>query len=111
MSGRRSHVRFAVAPAAEGVIRVPQDIHVQTNGGSEVVVVSPSPAVVGEHLTLELFEEGSSSVVHVEVAESRPIVVDGVVRHRLRLRIVALSDDADRTPGAMDGFDANENEQ
>lgn len=108
MSGRRSHARFAVTPAAEGVVRVPRDIHVQTNGGSDLVVVSPSPGVLGEHLTLELFEAGPSSIVRVQVVESRPVVVDGVVRHRLRLRIAALSDGAEdiEIPGAMD-FDAN----
>jgi len=106
MSGRRSHVRFAVTPAAEGVVRVPRDIHVETTAGGEFIVVSPSPGVIGEDLTLELFEAGSSSIVHVQVAESGPIVMDGVVRHRLRLRIAALCDSSDKTPGLMD-LDAN----
>jgi hypothetical protein len=100
-------MRFTVTPGAEGVVRIPRDIHVQMNAGGELVVVSPSPGMPGEHLTLEIFEAGSSSIVRVQVAESRPVVVDGLVRHRLRLRIGASSDGVDKTPPAMDR-DAND---
>ena len=91
MSGRRSHARFAITPAAEGVVRVPRDVHVQTTAGSDLIVISPSPGVINERLRLELFDTGSCSSLHVQVAESRPIVVDGLVRHRLRLLVEGLS--------------------
>ena len=103
MSGRRSHARFAINPAAEGVVRVPRDVQVQTTAGSDLVVISPSPGIIDEHLSLELFDNGSCSRLRVQVAESRPIVVDGTVVHRLRLRVEALSQAA---RGAVD-VDAN----
>ena len=99
MSGRRSHARFAVNPPAEGVIRVPRDVQIQTTAGSDLVVISSVPGVVDEHLNLELFNNGSCSNLRVQVAESRPIVVDGLVRHRLRLRVETLSQ---RAPGVGD---------
>jgi hypothetical protein len=97
MSGRRSHARFAVTPPAEGVVRVPRDVLVQTDEGRELVVISPSPGVIDEYLNLELSDAGPGSSLRVQVAGSRPIVVEGAVRHRLRLRLVPPG--ADHAPG------------
>jgi hypothetical protein len=101
MSGRRKHARFAIAPPAEGVVRIPRDVIVQGGVGSDLVVVSPSPGTVDELLTLELFDKGSSARLRVKVAESRPMVVEGLVRHQLRLRVVSLFDALESPPGAV----------
>lgn len=97
MSGRRYHARFAVRPSPEGVVRVPRDVMVQTDGGSDVVVISPLPGVIGEVLILELSNGTHGASLRVQVAASGPIVVGSVVRHRLRLRII--------TPAPPDGSD------
>jgi hypothetical protein len=70
---------------------------VQTEDGSDVVVISPLPGVIGELLILELSDGTHDASFRVRVTASRPIVVGNVVRHRLRLRIV--------TPAPPEGSD------
>jgi hypothetical protein len=88
MSGRRSHVRFAVSPGPEGVLRVVRDVAVRCQGAGEMVAVSREPGVLDEQLVLEVPQADGVLAVRVQVAESRPVIVDGSVRHRIRLRIV-----------------------
>ena len=90
MSGRRSHVRFDVIPASEGALRLLRDVVVEGMKEDEAVVVSREPGVVGETLTLEIAGE-QASTGHATVVESRPVVVDGAIRHRLRLQHAAGS--------------------
>jgi hypothetical protein len=63
---------------------------IEEYGDKEVSVVSTAPAHRDELLTLDAAAPGMESVVavSVRVKESVPVLVDGVVRHRLRLAIV-----------------------
>lgn len=88
MSGRRSHARFAVSPAVEGVVRVLRDVMVQQNGDQELTVISREPGVLDECMALEIGESAEGVSMRVAVAESRPLIMDGSVRHRLRLRVI-----------------------
>lgn len=88
MSGRRSHVRFALSPAVEGVVRILRDVTVQQAGAGELTVISREPGVIDERMAIEIADRPAPTALQVEVAESRPLVVDGAVRHRLRLRVV-----------------------
>jgi hypothetical protein len=54
---------------------------------NEFWVVSALPARRGEELTLELAEPGRS--LTVRVLENSPVLVEGFIRHRLRLCVVA----------------------
>jgi hypothetical protein len=54
---------------------------------NEFWVLSVLPARCGEELTLELVEPGRS--LTVRVLENSPVLVEGFVRHRLRLSVVA----------------------
>ena len=83
MSGRRSHPRFAVLPSPEGVLRVLRDVVVQRTTLEEMVVVSRDPGVLGEVVSVHSPEEGAG--VTARVLESQLIMVDGSVRHQLRL--------------------------
>ena len=85
MSGRRSHVRFEVIPTSEGVLRLLRDVLVVSLEEAEAVVLSREPAVVGETLMLEIAGEQTSGG-QATVVECRPVIVDGTVRHRLRLQ-------------------------
>jgi hypothetical protein len=89
MSGRRSHPRFVVASPWEGLVRVLRDVVVTRTGDQELLVLSQAPGVAGEEMTLDLMGGGLAMALRVKVAESRPVVVDGAVRHRLRLEMVA----------------------
>ena len=85
MSGRRSHIRFELMPACEGRLRVLRDVIVISAEEREAAVLSRDAGVVGEIVILET-TAAPASRSHVTVVESRPVVVDGAVRHQLRLR-------------------------
>jgi hypothetical protein len=72
----------------EGALRVPTDVVVERQTANEVWVVSPAPAHRNELLTLDTTGSEPPAAMSVRVADSVPVVVDGVVRHRLRLAIV-----------------------
>jgi hypothetical protein len=94
MSGRRSHPRFAVANPWNGAIKLLSDIVVNRTEQHELLAISNSAAVVGEELSLDLFGGGQNIAMKVRVLESRPVIVDGTVRHRVRLGLPAVLRDA-----------------
>ena len=88
MSGRRSYPRFDITPSSEGVLRILRDVVVQRAQDEDLLVIGREAGVVGDVMTLEIAEPGSIGA-EVEVVESLPVIVDGTVRHSLRLRRVA----------------------
>ena len=89
MFGRRSHSRFTITPSSQGSLRVLRDVVVQPSSGPEVIAISREPGIVGEQLSVEVIAQDQSQSHEVQVAESRPIIVDGAVRHRLRLELIS----------------------
>ena len=85
MAGRRSHVRYSLVHPPEGVLRVMQDVLIQAAGGGEMVAISREAGVVGEAVSLAPGLEEQGRPLPARVVESQPVVVDGAVRHRLRL--------------------------
>ena len=77
-----------MAVPMEGSLRVAGDVVVERCTAQEIWVVSSSPARQDEVMTLDLTEFERPVVVNVRVVESVPVLVDGVVRHGLRLAIV-----------------------
>jgi hypothetical protein len=69
-------------------MRVLRDVVVDRTAGDELMAVSHAPGVVGEAMTLDLIGDGSSLALKVGVLESRPVIIAGAVRHRLRLRLL-----------------------
>jgi hypothetical protein len=88
MFGRRSHSRFTITPASEGFLRVLRDVVLQPSREGEIIAISREPGVVGEELTVEVLERDGSLNRAARVAESRPVIIEGAVRHRLRLELV-----------------------
>lgn len=67
-------------------MRVWRDVFVATElVGGELAVMSDVPGVVDEVLTLGLLGPEGQLDVRVKVLESNPQIVDGIVRHRLKL--------------------------
>jgi hypothetical protein len=93
MAGRRSHPRFAVANPWEGAVRILRDVVVDRTSRDEVMAVSQAPGVLGETMTLDLMGGGVSMGLRVKVLESRPVIISGAVRHRLRLGLLAPAAD------------------
>jgi hypothetical protein len=85
MSGRRSYHRYGVSEAG-GNLRVVRDVIVQRDVGHEFVVISDEPAAIGDLLTLERLVDGLPTAIEVAVVDSRPAIVNGSMRHRVRLK-------------------------
>jgi hypothetical protein len=51
----------------------------------ELVTISQTPAAIGEEMFLELFSGNDCVALKVRVLDSRPVVIAGSMRHRLRL--------------------------
>jgi hypothetical protein len=83
MAGRRREKRFDLRDA-EGVLRVLRDVIVRRGKGGELVAISPEAGLCGELLMIYLVGE-SDVGTPVRVVSSRPVVVNGHVRHRLQL--------------------------
>jgi hypothetical protein len=67
-------------------MRVWRDVFVSSEPiGGELAVMSDVPGVVDEVLTLGLLGPEGQLDVRVKVLESNPQIVDGIVRHRLKL--------------------------
>jgi hypothetical protein len=90
MSGRRQHERFQPGQPWDGTLRVMRDVIVQEAAG-ELVTIGQSPAAIGEVLTLDLAGGGHVVTCRVRVRESRPVIVNGHVRHRVRLELLERS--------------------
>ena len=93
MSGRRSHQRFAVLASPGGILRVMGDVVVQSVTAEQIVLVSRQPGIPGETVSVQSPDE-AETLITAQVLESQPTVVDGNVRHQLRLgRMVRTTTD------------------
>ena len=87
MLGRRSYKRFKVTPSAKGVMRVLRDVVVQWTRDNEWTAIGREAGVVGETLVLDLGVGELPLRYPVRVLESRPVIIEGTVRHQLRLQV------------------------
>lgn len=90
MSGRRGHRRLTISSPAGGAVRVLRDVVIDRMDHQELVVISQTPAVVGEGLSLELFSGRGCVELKVRVLDSRPVVIAGSMRHRLRVVVMTV---------------------
>ena len=90
MSGRRNHPRVTFLNS-RGVLRVSRDVVIEKAVGNEFVAVSSEPGVPGDVLTIAFSAEASRKTQTVRVSASRPVLVEGVVKHELRLQRVEES--------------------
>jgi hypothetical protein len=88
MRRTRRDTRYLLSRPWEGSLRIPGDVVVERHDEAlnELWVVSTSPAHREERLRLDLTSPRRS--LAVRVIESSPVLLDGVMRHRLRLAIV-----------------------
>ncbi len=88
MLDRRQHPRSALHESLSGTLRLVEDVVLESFGISEITIVSTVPARPDQHLAIAPFGGAPISTLNVVVTDSTPAVVDGVLRHRVRLRIV-----------------------
>ena len=87
MSGRRRHVRFAVLQSPQGMLRVLQDVVIQNARPDHTIALSHEPGVVGELVSVQFPQDDSD--IQAKVLDSQPVVIEGKVRHQLRLHHVS----------------------
>lgn len=84
MLGRRSHARVSLESGAEGVLTLARDIWVRVSDEGLLIAISRDAVAVGERVRVLLAEDDVD--VLAEIIESKPMVCDGAVRHRLVMR-------------------------
>jgi hypothetical protein len=90
MRDRRRDKRLKLTEPSEGTVKCFLDVIVQPSGKDEWIAISREPAHIGETLMLDVVvdEPGDGELrepAPVCVIESRPIILDGDMRHRIRL--------------------------
>ena len=83
MSGRRRHPRHVISNC-QGALRVLRVVTVRHSDDGDLVAISDEPRTCGEVLTVELMN-GTRVRARVRVTESRLMVENGSIRHRVRL--------------------------
>ena len=86
MRDRRAEERVTFTESTYGVVRGFCDVVVQRNGETEWIAISRQPAAAGETLILDIDEGGRPQHLAVCVVESRPVILEGDMRHRIRLQ-------------------------
>jgi hypothetical protein len=69
-------------------MRVLRDVVIHRTDDNELHAVSHAPAIIGEEMTLDVMGAGATVGFKVKVLESRPVMIDGAVRHRVRLAVL-----------------------
>lgn len=80
-------------------MRVLRDAVIERVDDHELVVLSQTPALIADEMFLELLSGHGRLALQVRVLESRPVVIAGSVRHRLRVAVTsagALETDSNR---------------
>jgi hypothetical protein len=88
-SSRRRNERFAPAQPWDASLSVMRDVIVQLETDGRLVAFGEAAGVVGEVMRLDLSGGGEALALDVEVLDSRPVMMQGAVRHRVRLEVVA----------------------
>jgi hypothetical protein len=83
MTGRRRHPRYVMSNFI-GTLRVSSDVTLHRDARGDLIAISDQPRTVGDVLTIEL-TNGTLVSTSVHVAETRPILQNGSIRHWLRL--------------------------
>jgi len=86
MRDRRAEERVAFIEPTYGVVRGFCDVVVQRNGETGWIAISRQPAAAGETLILDIDESGRPHRLAVCVVESRPVILEGDMRHWIRLQ-------------------------
>ncbi len=90
MAGRRQHARFEIANA-EGVLRLLTDVSVHRGTAREFFATGCDAGSPGDLVTIHI---AGACDVRARVLDSRPVLVNGSVRHRLRLETLARLEQA-----------------
>jgi hypothetical protein len=88
MSGRRRDTRYGLAVPCEGSFLFVQDVVVERLEGEAVYALGDGPEAIGIEMTLDVSGGADGADTRVRLEECTPVVVDGVMRYRLRFAII-----------------------
>ena len=88
MSGRRRYPRYVMSNSV-GTLRLLSDVTVLQDARGDLIAISDQPRICGEVLTVER-ANGSLGKSAVIVAEVRPLVDRGSIRHWSRLVLLPV---------------------
>lgn len=91
MQDRRRTARFSLNRPLQGTLHLMEDVLVERYIDSEITVVASMAAKASELVTVDRVVATNSALTDARVVESCPMIVDGVLRHRLTLRIADQS--------------------
>lgn len=94
MLGKKRDMRFRFMEPTDGAVSVLRDVIVRREGDDGWIAISREAASAGETLVLDVDEDETPQRYTVCVVESRPLIVDGDMRYRIRL-------DADPCPAVL----------
>jgi len=97
MTCRRRYQRFHLRVPLQGSLRFATDVLFERYDGQEIQVLSPVPAERNELLRVNDVGLRPPLALGVRVEGSQPVMVDGAVHHRLRLRAAPSAADVHRT--------------
>jgi hypothetical protein len=73
-------------------MRIAREVVVQTDDASnDIVAVGDAPAAIGEQLSLRLVGGHRDTELSVIVVDARPLIVDGNLRHWMRLSVASAT--------------------
>ena len=75
-------------------MRVLRGVEIQRTNDDRLHAISQAAGIVGEEMTLDLMGAGATLGLKVRVTDSRPVMVDGVVRHQIGLAMLNKGSDA-----------------
>ena len=95
MGDRRRHQRFVMTDACEGTFQLLEDVTIEDVSADQWRLLSVSPAKPGEIVSVEVpGEQGNGNAVfRGQVAESRPVMTDGSLRHRVVVKMTSPADE------------------
>jgi hypothetical protein len=88
MSGRRRDGRLVPSNACEGSFRALRNVRIQQASKNELSVLTHTPGIIDELLTLDVIGQHPAIRLHVRVVESKPVMLNGVLRYEWRLAMV-----------------------
>ena len=85
--------------ACEGTFQLLEDVTIEDVSADQLQLLSVSPAKPGEVVSVEVpGEQGNGNAVfRGQVAESRPVMTDGSLRHRVVVKMTSPGDES--SPG------------
>ena len=92
MGDRRKHQRFVMADPCEGTFQLLEDVSIEEVADDTVRLLSVAPIAPGEFVSVEVPGEANNgnAVFRGHVAEARPVMTDGTLRHRVVVKLSAV---------------------